>query len=81
MAFVISLLSPPDSHLLSISSRDVLAVACADNVFIWPRSGGISKLERLTLGSDENFVHIVTWSLDGSVLAFSANGNELNVTI
>ena len=71
---------PTDLNLLDWSSRNLLAVALHDNVYLWDATRGeitlLMKMER-----EEDYVTSVSWTKEGNYLAIGTSDFKVQVSI
>jgi len=73
-------LQPTDLNLLDWSSRNVLAVALQENVYLWDATRGditlLMKMER-----EEDYISSVSWTKDGNYLAIGTSDCKVQVSV
>lgn len=70
----------PDLNLLDWSSRNVLAVALHNSVYLWDATQGditlLMKMER-----DEDYICSLSWTKEGSYLAVGTSDCKVQVSV
>lgn len=77
---LVSPLSVPDLNLLDWSSRNVLAVALNNSVYLWDATQGdiilLMKMER-----EEDYICSLSWTKEGSYLAIGTSDCKVQVSV
>lgn len=77
---MVHILSPTDLNLLDWSSRNVLAVALQNNVYLWDASCGETTL-LMKLDRDEDYISSVSWTKEGNYLAVGTSDSKVQVSV
>lgn len=68
----------PDLNLFDWGSRNVIAVALKNSVYLWDATdGGIYFLMKME--PEEGYICSLSWTIDGGYLAIGTSDNEVQV--
>ena len=73
-------LSLTDLNLLDWSSRNFLAAALHNNVYLWDASQG-DIVQLMKLDSEEDYICSVSWTKEGSYLAIGTSDCKVQVSL